>query len=105
MTVPRHAAGRVVAGFGATVGHGGTTPMIDIRKLKELVRLMVANELSELDLRDSEEQVTLRRPSGGGAPVATLTPAAAVPVPAAPVCGVLPRRVAPRARPARPRRR
>ena len=40
--------------------------MIDIRKLKELVRLMVANELTELDLRDSEEQVTLRRPSSGG---------------------------------------
>lgn len=35
--------------------------MIDIRKLKELVRLMVANDLSELDLRDAEEQVTLRR--------------------------------------------
>jgi acetyl-CoA carboxylase biotin carboxyl carrier protein len=35
--------------------------MIDIRKLKELVRLMVSNELTELDLRDSEEQVTLRR--------------------------------------------
>lgn len=36
--------------------------MIDIRKLKELVRLMVANELTELDLRDADEQVTLRRP-------------------------------------------
>ena len=35
--------------------------MIDIRKLKELVRLMVANELTELDLRDSVEQVTRRR--------------------------------------------
>ena len=35
--------------------------MIDIRKLKELVRLMVGNDLTELDLRDSEEQVTLRR--------------------------------------------
>ncbi len=35
--------------------------MLDIRKLKELVRLMVANDLSEIDLRDSEEQVTLRR--------------------------------------------
>jgi len=44
--------------------------MIDIRKLKELVRLMVANELTELDLRDTEEQVTLRRDSqsaGAGA--------------------------------------
>ncbi len=37
--------------------------MIDIRKLKELVRLMVHNDLTELDLKDSEEQVTLRRPS------------------------------------------
>jgi acetyl-CoA carboxylase biotin carboxyl carrier protein len=43
--------------------------MIDIRKLKELVRLMVAHELTELDLRDSEEQVTLRR-HVHGAPVA-----------------------------------
>ena len=43
--------------------------MIDIRKLKELVRLMVSNDLTELDLRDNEEQVTLRRDrpgSGGG---------------------------------------
>jgi acetyl-CoA carboxylase biotin carboxyl carrier protein len=47
--------------------------MLDIRKLKELVRLMVANDLSELDLRDAEEQVTLRRqgpyhPGPGAAP-------------------------------------
>lgn len=35
--------------------------MLDIRKLKELVRLMVTNDLSEIDLRDSDEQVTLRR--------------------------------------------
>jgi acetyl-CoA carboxylase biotin carboxyl carrier protein len=51
--------------------------MIDIRKLKELVRLMVANELTELDLRDSEEQVTLRRH--------TATHAAHAAVPALPV--------------------
>lgn len=42
--------------------------MIDIRKLKELVRLMVENDLTELDLRDSEEQVTMRRPNPLGAP-------------------------------------
>lgn len=51
--------------------------MIDIRKLKELVRLMVTNELTEIDLRDSEEQVTLRR--GGDTnspPVVTTYPAA-----------------------------
>lgn len=35
--------------------------MIDIRKLKELVRLMVVNDLTEIDLRDSQEQVTLKR--------------------------------------------
>lgn len=38
--------------------------MIDIRKLKELVRLMVENDLSELDLRDKEEKVTLKRGPG-----------------------------------------
>jgi acetyl-CoA carboxylase biotin carboxyl carrier protein len=37
--------------------------MIDIRKLKELVRLMSTNELVELDLRDKDEQVTIRRPT------------------------------------------
>lgn len=35
--------------------------MMDIRKLKELVRLMVENELTELDLRDKDEQATIRR--------------------------------------------
>jgi acetyl-CoA carboxylase biotin carboxyl carrier protein len=35
--------------------------MIDIRKLKELVRLMVENDLSELDLKDQEETVTVKR--------------------------------------------
>jgi acetyl-CoA carboxylase biotin carboxyl carrier protein len=56
--------------------------MIDIRKLKELVRLMVSNELTELDLRDSEEQVTLRRPSPlqatGAAAITPSGPATAV---------------------------
>jgi acetyl-CoA carboxylase biotin carboxyl carrier protein len=41
--------------------------MIDIRKLKELVRLMVAHDLTEVDLRDNEEQVTLRRQGAAGA--------------------------------------
>lgn len=35
--------------------------MIDIRKLKELVRLMVENELTELDLEDQQETVKIRR--------------------------------------------
>lgn len=41
--------------------------MIDIRKLKELVKLMVENDLSELDLDDKEEKVVIKR--GIGAPV------------------------------------
>lgn len=37
--------------------------MIDIRKLKELVRLMVENDLSELDLKDQQETVSIKRGS------------------------------------------
>lgn len=51
--------------------------MIDIRKLKELVRLMVENELTELDLRDSEEQVTVRRSHGQNSPQVMVAPALA----------------------------
>jgi acetyl-CoA carboxylase biotin carboxyl carrier protein len=65
--------------------------MIDIRKLKELVRLMTTSDLTELDLRDKEEQVTIRRATAQAAPqviqhaapVVHHTPAA--PVAAAPV--------------------
>src|SRR2546421_7677244 len=52
--------------------------MIDIRKLKELVRLMVENDLSELDLKDQEETVTIKRGASGApvaAPVARPVPA------------------------------
>ena len=61
--------------------------MIDIRKLKELVKLMVENDLSELDLQDQEETVSLRRGSPNvygpvatapaPAPVAAAAPASA----------------------------
>ncbi|MAB83700.1 MAG: acetyl-CoA carboxylase, biotin carboxyl carrier protein [Phycisphaerae bacterium] len=54
--------------------------MIDIRKLKELVRLMVANDLTEIDLRDTEEQVTIHRPSVYASPQVA-APAAAAPAP------------------------
>ena len=60
--------------------------MIDIRKLKELVRLMTASDLTELDLRDKDEQVTIRRASPQVAPQVIHAPAVvhAAPVPAAP---------------------
>ncbi len=56
--------------------------MIDIRKLKELVKLMVNNDLTEIDLRDPDEQVTLRKHHGTGATTAVAPappPAAAAP--------------------------
>ncbi len=59
--------------------------MIDIRKLKELVKLMVNNDLAEIDLRDPDEQVTLRRhgenvvvPQMSAPPVAPVVAAAPV---------------------------
>jgi acetyl-CoA carboxylase biotin carboxyl carrier protein len=52
--------------------------MIDIRKLKELVKLMVANDLSEMDLRDTDEQVTIRRQGDTVVTVPQATPVAAV---------------------------
>jgi acetyl-CoA carboxylase biotin carboxyl carrier protein len=73
--------------------------MIDIRKLKELVRLMVNNDLMELDLRDETEQVTIRRPSVNvppqvttAAPVAMAgsAPVAAVPIASAPAAAAPP---------------
>ena len=59
--------------------------MIDTRKLKELVRLMVENDLSELDLRDQEETVTIKR--GGDQPQVVHH---AAPAPAAPAAGSAP---------------
>ncbi len=48
--------------------------MIDIRKLKELVRLMVENDLTELNLQDKEETVTVKR-GFAAAPVVHHAPA------------------------------
>lgn len=74
--------------------------MIDIRKLKELVRLMVENELTEIDLHDQQETVTIKRGTeqgtvvqhqpviyggGGGAAPAPAPVAAPAAAPAAPV--------------------
>lgn len=56
--------------------------MLDIRKLKELIRLMVENELTEIDLKDEKETVSLRR-EGSQAPVVQVSPTPSAP-PAAP---------------------
>ena len=57
--------------------------MIDLRKLRELIRLMVTNDLSEMDLRDSEQQVTIRRHDQHAPPVVQLQPTAPPPPQAA----------------------
>ena len=58
--------------------------MMEIRKLKDLVKLMVDNDLSEIDLRDQDQKVTLRRGapplSGGPAPVIQHVQSAPTPV-------------------------
>lgn len=67
--------------------------MIDASKLKDLVQLMVDNDLSELDLRDANEKVTIRRgPQGvvqtyAPAPVQMAAPAAPAAKGAAPAGG------------------
>lgn len=76
--------------------------MIDLKKLKDLVSLMVENDLSELDLRDGEETVSLKRPVASPMHVAHApapAPAAhAAPAPAAPTAA--PAAPAPAAAPA-----
>ena len=50
--------------------------MIELKTLKQLIRIMVENDLTELDLEDQGEKVKLKR--GGGAPEVQYVPAAAV---------------------------
>jgi acetyl-CoA carboxylase biotin carboxyl carrier protein len=50
--------------------------MIDIRKLKELVKLMVENDLSEINLQDKDETVQVKR-GMGGVPMTMVAPAQA----------------------------
>ncbi len=59
--------------------------MIDSRKLKEIVKLMVENDLTEVDLSDEKEKVLIKRGSDAQ-PVVMAAPAPAVPA-AAPAAG------------------
>jgi acetyl-CoA carboxylase biotin carboxyl carrier protein len=75
--------------------------MIDIRKLKELVRLMVTNDLSELDLRDEQQQVTVKRGGNQAQPVIQqIAPVAPVVAAAPPVAAAVPPAAAAPAEPA-----
>lgn len=56
--------------------------MIDLKTLKEYVKLMVANDLTELDLKGEGESVLLKR-SGAGQPQVQYVPQAIAPAPVA----------------------
>ncbi|CAG0993874.1 acetyl-CoA carboxylase biotin carboxyl carrier protein [Phycisphaerales bacterium] len=60
--------------------------MIDIAKLKELVALMAANDLSEVEIKDDKQGISIRRgPAPGSAPIVQYAPAPhAAPAPSAP---------------------
>jgi acetyl-CoA carboxylase biotin carboxyl carrier protein len=58
--------------------------MVDLKKLRELVKLMVDNEIAEVDLQDETEHIKLKR-GGAGQPVlvAPQPVAASAPAPVA----------------------
>jgi acetyl-CoA carboxylase biotin carboxyl carrier protein len=60
---------------------GGSNPgdVFDVRKVRRLVELMNEHELAEIDLRQADQRIRLRK---GGEPIVTAIPAA--PAPAAP---------------------
>jgi acetyl-CoA carboxylase biotin carboxyl carrier protein len=61
--------------------------MIDIKKLNEIVKLMVDNDLTEVDLQDGEETVTVKRGPQGVPMIQQMAPAYAPPSYATPPAG------------------
>jgi acetyl-CoA carboxylase biotin carboxyl carrier protein len=66
--------------------------MIDLKTLRSLIKLMVDNDLSELDLRDSDETVALKRAGHGASAPVVMAPASTAPPPpdAPPAAGASP---------------
>ncbi len=58
--------------------------MIDLRKLKELVELMVSNDLTELDVQGKDDRITLKRASGAQTVQYIAPPPAGVPAAGSP---------------------
>ncbi|MBL4700691.1 MAG: acetyl-CoA carboxylase biotin carboxyl carrier protein [Phycisphaeraceae bacterium] len=63
--------------------------MVDLKKLRELVKLMVDNDIAEVDLKDDAEQIKLKR-GAQNQPVLVAPQAAVAPVAAAPVAAQAP---------------
>lgn len=62
------------------------TSIFDISRLRELIALMQEHELNEVDLKQAEQRIRLRR-GPDGVPVTYSAPPAAAPVAAAPSTG------------------
>ena len=79
-------------GSGAA-GGSNSVEVFEVRRVRRLVELMNDHDLSEIDLRQGEQRIRLRR--GAEAPVISAVPTA--PVPAAPVAAPSPAPAAPAA--------
>lgn len=62
--------------------------MLDVDKIRQLVEMMVSNDLVEISLRDGDVEVNLRRPNANGqvsiTPAEVQLPAQVAPVPTVP---------------------
>ena len=47
----------------------GATALLDIDKIRQLIDMMIANDLTEISLRDGDMEVSLRRPTTGAGDV------------------------------------
>jgi len=63
-------------------GGSGQGDVFDVRKVRRLVELMNEHELAEIDLRQGDQRIRLRR---GQDPVVSLAPPAAIPHSASPM--------------------
>ncbi len=69
----------------------GATALLDIDKIRQLIDMMIANDLTEISLRDGDMEVSLRRPTTGvGDVVASAGNPACSPNPTSTIAGVRP---------------
>jgi acetyl-CoA carboxylase biotin carboxyl carrier protein len=77
--------------------NAGTPPgdVFDVRKVRKFIELMNEHDLSEIDLRQNDQRIRLRRGPefvtvAGAAPAPTVTTGSGGPAPAAPTAGAKP---------------
>lgn len=68
----------------------GDPALLDIDKIRQLVAMMVDNDLVELSLRDGEEEVSLRRPNACNSPAFVATAGQQMPTMMVPPTGAVP---------------